>query len=280
MGRMTMLYVRFIRGNFHRRFTLAKMTRWPVLGRLMDKALFDGDEIYILPKEPTTRFREIPLDIPAPEREDVVLPSEVIRHFIEISTYRFILNSCLCRTSGNCKDYPRDLGCIFLGKATLSIDPRLGRMVSKEEAFAHLKRCEEAGLVHLIGRNKIDSVWMSAKPKEDLLTICNCCPCCCLWKVVPQLDPSISSKLKRLPGVSLSVDTDRCIGCGKCMDGCYVNAVVLVSGKAVIDQDLCKGCARCAHTCPKRAITLHMEDMDYIVHAVERIAPLVDVTKE
>lgn len=275
-----MLYVRFVNGNFHRRFTLAKMTRWPIIGRLMDKALFEGDEIYILPKESSLKVRDIPLDISAPEREDLVLPSEVLRHFIERSTYRFIMNSCLCRNSEDCKDYPHDLGCIFLGKATLSIDPRLGRMASKEEAFEHLKRCEEAGLVHLIGRNKIDSVWMSVRPKEDLLTICNCCPCCCLWKVVPQLDPSISSKLKRMPGVSLSVDGERCIGCGKCVKGCYVKAITLVGGKAVIDQDLCKGCARCAHSCPEKAITLHMEDMEYIERAVKRLEPLVDVTKE
>ncbi|MDD1771992.1 MAG: 4Fe-4S binding protein [Methanomassiliicoccales archaeon] len=277
---MTMLYVRIINSGFRHRSSLAKLTRWPLLGRMMDKALFDGDDIYILPKDSVLRTTEIPLDIPAPERQDIVLPSEVIKHFIERSRYHFVMNSCICRNSAECKDYPRDLGCLFLGKATLSIDPKLGRMVSKEEAYEHLRKCEEAGLVHLIGRNKIDSVWMSAKPKEDLLTICNCCPCCCLWKVVPQLDPSISSKLTRLPGVSLSVDSSKCIGCGKCVNGCYVSAIALVSGKAVIDQELCKGCARCAHTCPRKAITLHMEDVDYIVHAVERITPLVDVTKE
>ncbi len=280
MGRLTMLYVRAIKGGFRYRFSLAKMTRWPLVGRMMDKAFFDGDDIYVLPKESSLKVREIPLDLAAPEREDTVLPSEVIRHFIERSKHHFIMNYCICRTSAHCQDYPRELGCLFLGKAVLNIDPRLGHLVSKDEALAHLDRCEEAGLVHLIGRNKIDSMWTSGRPKEDLMTICNCCPCCCLWKMLPQLDPAISVKMKRLPGVSLSVDEDKCNACRTCLDGCYVNAISLKDGKAVIDQVMCKGCARCAHICPEKAITLHLEDMDFLERTVEMLTPLVDVTKD
>jgi len=277
---MTMLYVRLIKGGFNYRFRLAKMTRWPLLGRMMDNAFFRGDDIYVLPKDSSLKVMDIPVDLSVPERQDLVLPSEVIRHFIERSRYHFIMNNCICRTSAHCKDFPQDLGCLFLGKAVLKIDPRLGRMVSKEEAFAHLDRCEQAGLVHLIGRNKIDSMWTSGKPKEELMTICNCCPCCCLWKMLPQLDPDISVKMKRLPGVSLSVDESRCNGCGLCSEGCYVKAITVRDGRAVIDQSGCKGCARCAHLCPERAITLHMADLEFLEHAIDDLSTLVDVTKE
>ena len=280
MGRLTMVYVRAIKGGFRYRFSLAKLTRWPLLGRLMDHAFFDGDDIYVLPRESSLKVRDIPLDLAAPEREDTVLPSEVIRHFIERSRYHFIMDYCICRTSAHCVDYPRELGCLFLGKAVLNIDPRLGHLVSREEALAHLDRCERAGLIHLIGRNKIDSMWTSGRPKEDLMTICNCCPCCCLWKMLPQLDPAISVKMKRLPGVRLSVDDGKCTGCGTCVEGCYVNAITLRDGKASIDQEICKGCARCAHVCPEKAITLHLEDMDFLERTVRILTPLVDVTKE
>ena len=280
LGRMTMLYVRAIKGGFGHRFALARLTRWPLLGRAVDRALFDGDEIYVLPKGSSVTLREIPLDIPVPDREDVVLPSEIVRYFIERSKHHFIMDRCICRTSAHCRDYPHELGCIFLGKAVLAIDPRLGRLVSKEEALAHLDRCEEAGLVHIIGRNKLDSIWTAGRPKEDLMTVCNCCPCCCLWKMLPQLDEGISSKMKRLPGVHLTVDAARCTGCGTCVDGCYVRAISMREGRAVIDQAMCKGCARCAHACPEKAVTLHIEDGSYSMHAVERIAPLVDVTKD
>ena len=280
VGRWTMLYVRLIRGGFRYRFKLARLTRWPLLGRMMDRAFFEGDDIIVLPKQAAGHIVDIPVDLPAPMRESMVIPSEVVRHFVERSRYHFLMSYCICRTSAHCQDYPRDLGCLFLGKATLKIDPRLGRMVSREEALAHLDRCEEAGLVHLIGRNKIDSVWTSAKPKEDLLTICNCCPCCCLWKMLPELDPGISGKLTRMPGVHLSVDPGRCNGCGRCVEGCYVRAIGMVEDVARIDQEMCKGCARCAHLCPERAITLHLDDPEFLVHSVRRLEPLVDVTRE
>ncbi len=38
----------------------------------------------------------------------------------------------------------------------MKIDPRLRRVISREETLAHLERCEGVGLLHLIGRNKID----------------------------------------------------------------------------------------------------------------------------
>jgi ferredoxin len=98
--------------------------------------------------------------------------------------------------------------------------------------------------------------------------------------MLPQLDPAISGKMKRLPGVRLSVDEDKCTGCGICAEGCYVNAISLTDGKAVIDQGMCKGCARCAHLCPEKAITLHLEDMYFLQHTVESLTPLVDVTKD
>jgi len=280
LGRLTMLYVRAIKSGFRYRFSLAKLTRWPLLGRIVDRTFFDGDDIYVLPKESSLKVRDIPLDLAVPDREDTVLPSEAIRHFIERSKHHFIMDYCICRTSAHCQDYPRELGCLFLGKAVLNIDPRLGHLVSKEEALAHLDRCEAAGLVHLIGRNKIDSMWTSGKPKEDLMTICNCCPCCCLWKMLPKLDPEISVKMKRMPGVTLSVDEDKCTSCGICVDGCYVNAISLKDGRAVIDQGMCKGCARCAHVCPEKAITLHLDDMDFLERTVEMLTPLVDVTKD
>ena len=83
--------------------------------------------------------------------------------------------------------------------------------------MAPARRCR-AGLVHLIGRNKLDSVWLGAGPSHKLMTICNCCPCCCLWRMIPQLDPAIGAKVTRMPGVSVTV-TDRCAGCGTCAAG-------------------------------------------------------------
>jgi hypothetical protein len=58
----------------------------------------------------------------------------------------------------------QSLGCLFMGKAVLGINPALGRLVSKEEAHEHIRRCNEKGLFHLIGRNKLDTVWLGIGP--------------------------------------------------------------------------------------------------------------------
>ncbi|MBN1109206.1 MAG: hypothetical protein JXA45_00445, partial [Methanomassiliicoccales archaeon] len=72
MSRWTMLYVRIIRRGFRYRFKLARLTRWPLLGRLMDKAFFEGDDIMVIPKEVSGHVLDIPVDLPAPSREDLV----------------------------------------------------------------------------------------------------------------------------------------------------------------------------------------------------------------
>jgi ferredoxin len=186
------------------------------------------------------------------------------------------MDRCICRDSEQCQDYPIDLGCLFLGEAVLDINPKLGRLVSKEEALAHVQRCREAGLVHLIGRNKLDVVWLGAHPGHKLLTICNCCPCCCLWRVLPHVTDGFGGKVHRMPGVTVRV-TERCVGCGACtQDVCFVDAIHLENGRAV-HSDACRGCGRCVQACPEGAIEVVVEDSQFINETIERISSLVDV---
>lgn len=187
------------------------------------------------------------------------------------------MNFCICRDSEGCQGYPIDLGCLFLGEAVLNIRPEYGRLVSKEEALEHVSRCREAGLVHLVGRNKLDTVWLGVGPGEKLMTICNCCPCCCLWKMLPQLTPMIANRITRMEGVSVTV-TDRCAGCGTCCEGiCFVDAIKLVDGRANIGVE-CRGCGRCVEVCPNEAIELSIASSAFLQQAIERLAPLVDLS--
>lgn len=280
MGRMTRVYVRVIKGTFGTRFALARLTRVPVLGWALRRALFDGDDMMMLPKDsvaslPAGRRVTIETGISV-QPQDVVLPSKVVEEFILRAEDRFVMDFCICRESSGCRDYPRDLGCLFLGRASRGIDRSLGRPVTAEEALEHVRRCREAGLVHLIGRNKLDSVWLSVGPKEELMTVCSCCPCCCLWKMLPDLSPDIGDRIVRMPGVEVRVDGALCTGCGACTEGvCFVGAVSLRDGRAVIDDERCRGCGRCVEACPAGAIRLDLTDRAYIDSAVKRLDGLV-----
>ncbi len=267
-------FIKFlINKTFSQRFFWSKLTRYPFIGRMVDHLLFEGDDIFYLPKDGV-----IPIDAAIEPPGSIAAPSAVVDHFIRSSGTRWIMDFCICRDSTGCKDYPRDLGCLFLGEAAKSINPKFGREVGVEEALEHVRRCREAGLVHLIGRNKLDAVWLGVGPGEKLLTICNCCPCCCLWKVLPAISPEISEKVSRMPGVSVEV-TDACVGCGTCTKNvCFVNAISVENKRAMIDADVCRGCGRCADACPTGAIEIHIEDNDYVDTAIDRISALVDVT--
>lgn len=54
----------------------------------------------------------------------------------------------------------------------------------------------------------------------------------------------------------MSVDIDRCIGCGRCFRNCPVSAITMNNCKACIDKDICIGCGECLTVCPASAISL------------------------
>jgi hypothetical protein len=264
-------FVKMIKKTFPQRFIMARMTRLPLIGRGIEYLLFEDDDMVFLPKDSMVPINE------EVEAEDFVLPSQVIESFIDKAKYLWVMNTCICRDASRCKDYPIDLGCLFMGEAVLDINPALGRRVTREEALEHQKRCREAGLLQLIGRNKLDPMWLNVRPGTKLLTVCNCCACCCLWKVLPVLSHKISDKIQRMPGVRVTV-TDRCTACGTCQkEVCIPKAISLEGERAVISEE-CRGCGNCVSVCPEGAIELTIEDSSFMDSLIPRITSLVDVT--
>jgi ferredoxin len=265
-------FISLMKMNFRFRFILAKASRIPILGSVMDHLLFEGDELIYLPKDSVVEVI-VNQSIQAPV--STPLPSIVIHSFIDEASFHWIMDFCICRNSNKCRDYPIDLGCLFMGEAARRIDPRLGHPVTQEEAHHHIRRADAAGLVHLIGRNKLDAVWLDVAPGEKLLTVCNCCPCCCLWKMLPSLNGVISSKVTKMEGVELTV-SPACVGCSACQKVCFINAIKLENGKAVI-TDECRGCGRCVEACPNNAIKLSAPTPADIENTIRRVGQVVNV---
>lgn len=264
-------FVKLLKKTFPNIKIIAKLTNFPILGKIFDYLLFRGDDIIYLPQD-----KVIDINIPLGEYNEYVLPSQVLEYFINKAKNHWIMDFCICRSSMNCQDYPVDLGCLFLGDAVLGINPQLGKPVTKEQALEHLIKCREAGLVQMIGRNRLDAQWLGVSPGEKLLSICNCDPCCCLWRVSSILAPKIGSKIKKMPGVVVRV-TDKCIGCGTCLkDICFVNAISLKGNHAVISKE-CRGCGRCVNICPQNAIELYIDDEKYIEKSILELDNIVDV---
>ena len=50
------------------------------------------------------------------------------------------------------------------------------------------------------------------------------------------------------------VETEKCDGCGTCVDTCPTNVITIQESKAVISEEECVDCAACVEGCPNGAI--------------------------
>ena len=57
----------------------------------------------------------------------------------------------------------------------------------------------------------------------------------------------------------ITIDTERCDGCGACVEVCPTGALYLVAGKAAMDGTLCRQCEACLTACPNGAIILAVQ---------------------
>jgi quercetin dioxygenase-like cupin family protein/Pyruvate/2-oxoacid:ferredoxin oxidoreductase delta subunit len=61
----------------------------------------------------------------------------------------------------------------------------------------------------------------------------------------------------------ITIDADRCSGCGNCITGCPEGAIQLIDGKARLVSDLfCDGLGACIGTCPEGAITIEEREAE------------------
>lgn len=68
------------------------------------------------------------------------------------------------------------------------------------------------------------------------------------------------AKVKRL---IVSIDEDKCTGCGNCVKACLTGALKIVDGKAkLIDERLCDGFGSCIAACPYNAIRLEYREAE------------------
>ncbi len=262
----------FIKVTFPRNLKFGRITHLPGLSRWLETKFFEGDHIVTLPRAETVQINQS-----VDDNEQMVLPTELMDYFIDRMEHHWIMNFCICRRSMPCKDYPIDMGCLFMGEPVLDINPEWGRLVTKEEAKEYVRACEEKGLVHFIGKSKLDTQWLGIGPGDKLLTICNCCPCCCITRGLIYAPPNLSEKLLKAPGVQVTV-MDNCVGCGKCVEDavCFVEAIKMDGDKAVIGSQ-CRGCGRCVRHCPADAISLTIDRETFMKENIEKISSVVEI---
>jgi formate hydrogenlyase subunit 6/NADH:ubiquinone oxidoreductase subunit I len=207
------------------------------------------DELYeVYGTTPTKAFRYLPNTVHIEPETHAVFPFEMMENVIKNARI-IALVSCACRVTAQligkkrC-EHPLEVCMKFDELAEYVIERGLGREVNKTEALEVIKRCEEAGLVHLVDN-----------AREGIKHTCNCCSCCC-WSVGTIKRRKIPRDVLMATYFLRETDTDKCTGCGSCVDICPVNAIRMEDDLPVIDMEWCIGCGVCGLPCPVSAVRL------------------------
>jgi ferredoxin len=183
------------------------------------------------------------------------LPYEKVSSIIETGK-SFHVQDCICKKEQGLLDNPcnRPLEvCMAIAPIEGVFDDRRnGRILSKQEAYALIDKCEEDALVHL--------TW---NVKSGHFFICNCCGCCC--GVLRSINEwGISNAVNSY--YLAEIDPEACAGCGTCADErCQVNAIEEGEDAYSVIKEKCIGCGLCVSTCPSEAIQMVRKQPEEIV---------------
>jgi UDP-glucose 4-epimerase len=262
---------------------LKKLKRQPWLWRKYEKLTYpDGAET----QTGSPLAINITLDKTVTEEYDnQPIYYKVAEHFIN-KAGTIVIMDCPCRTFNHerydgCK-HRVDLGCIFMGKGAAKMDLSKfpgAKIATKEEALERVRLGYEDGLVTHIGKYRGDARHYGVLEYEnELQSICQCCNCCCIVGMGKYGPPIQKKTVKRMEGVTVHIDPEKCTGCGACFKVCIYDGLRMKKGKATIKDDHCMGCGRCEMTCPSDAVTITIDSYDRINEVIARFEERVDIS--
>lgn len=226
---------------------------------------------------PYNEVTSVPISANISLPKSVPLPRNVLEKLVAKIEDKFVLDECICRNHNHVTGEARHVGCMVLGPAVRRMHPSHGRRVNTKEAIAHIRRAGKAGLIGNVAHVWIDPVafWLTFR---DLMFICFCDDDNCLYRThMKKRGPNLDNAYQRLPGITLSVNAKKCDGCGICAGSCFVAAITIRDGRAVIGAD-CKGCGRCVENCPAHAVTLKLDNEEKLLARLEeRIRKCADI---
>ncbi len=208
-----------------------------------------------------------------------VLDYERTTQVIKGASHRAI-GMCYCRHKmhhmDRACDAPMKICMTFNTTASSLIKHGFARRMDVSEGLDMLRLAYEHSLVQF-GENV----------REQVNFICNCCGCCCEAMIAARrfaiFNPIHTTNF--IP----EINKEKCIGCGKCVIVCPVEAMTLVSSndpdkpkmkQSKLNEDICLGCGLCVRACmndnirlksrPKRVITPLNTTHKAVVMAIER----------
>ncbi|MHA1727612.1 MAG: 4Fe-4S binding protein [Promethearchaeota archaeon] len=218
---------------------VANMDKFPAIDRTVPyRTNKEGEEISIVIDENV----EVPQEWIIPVQEI----DKIIEKFDDIAVAH-----CFCRYHEYLDGYtckyidPNFENCFTFGKSARHVSQNgFGRLVSKEEAKAIMKKSEDCGLVHKAYHPRFNIT-------KDETSVCNCCSDCCGNSPIKGNHPIVNASM-----YIARVDVEKCIGCGTCEENCTAEAIFVNDNDKAEVNERCIGCGICAYNCPENAISL------------------------
>lgn len=246
----------------------SKLSKYPVLGDMYKFIMFfkpeyRATESVVMNLNTKTLSQQticIEKDF-SDKTQSVVMPVDIMKNTVRNASYIAKMNRCICRDAQDCKTYPHDLGCLFVGPgAKVLVERKIGKKISVDEALEHIEKGVSLGLIG-------QSLWIEVEQyiwgikDEDMhrfLELCFCCPCCCTALKIAKNSTRDVKRRFRSAGWKAIINNDKCTECGACVPVCPVDAIKEETGKIVINTEFCMGCGLCATKCSSHAITVEL----------------------
>ena len=216
--------------------------------------------IYPFFKRPHNELTSIPIHAIVKAPDNVTLPMKLVERLVSEIDEIFLMDECHCAGVKN-RDSPRlNIGCMAFGPSIARIHPSHGHRVNTKEAIEHVRKAAKAGLVANIAHVWIDALAFQTTKFNRLLFMCLCDDDRCIYRsLMKRRGPSLDGAYRKLPGLSVRVDSAKCNACETCIESCFVSAITLEGNRATIG-DACTGCGFCVNNCAEGAISLTMEN--------------------
>jgi len=209
------------------------------------KSMLPAAQTSVTVEKPKTRTIVVKQEI---HGKTTVLPYDEVMKLIDRTEY-IAAGTCVCRHQGDLLDRPcdkpKDNLCMIFGPSA-QFAQRYGfvNLISREEARQRIDEAEKAGLVHNYANSQDRYI--------DLL--CNCCGCHCFILRAAKHSPRPSQFV--IANWVIDIDDDACVGCGVCIDRCWMEALKMDGNLVVRDFHRCIGCGICRYVCPSDAMKL------------------------
>jgi ferredoxin len=196
--------------------------------------------------------------------QEEVLTNDNAVHILDFEKASEVVNTaskigvgmCYCRHKmqhvGKACGAPMDICMTFNSAGASLIKHGFAREVDKAEGMDLLHQAYGNNLVQC-GENV----------RQGVNFICNCCGCCCEFLVAARKFGSLQPV--HTSGFITKNDTSACVGCGKCIQACPIDAISYQVEKPAnpncektvqIDESICLGCGVCVRACPTKCLTL------------------------